>query len=454
MQLKNTIVLAVAAFFMAVSCISSDKSVGDNLIPDNQGLLVKAAEFPLPVQLKSSQPLQSLSTTEFAFGAIRTREHGLVEFSTAANICPNMSGWNLGKDIQVKEVYFLSNVSQVFVPDNQQKGIPQSITLHRTHKVIDTTTVYNNTFTEADYDSEPLNLGEAIYLGGDSLKVYLKKSFAEELFTATQQERDTLPLFIKRFKGILIKSSVPEEGVYGGRQNFMEYGTGTIYISVNFQPTWAEGLVRKDTIFAVNFGSEMCLNISTYESKSNQTDAPGELMNIEGAAGIKPYISKEDLKHAIDTWKSKEGLEGKNIIIAKGSLIFPFEIPDNMDMTKYPATMYPCNREFDSTYNGNIFYPVADVNMPGFNVGTINRSLKEYRMDIPSIIQDFVSKDASELDDLTHNLWIMPTKSETNSYYGNITYNIDMNTYFLGAINGPAAERHPTLQIVYSVMEE
>lgn len=454
MQFKNTIVLAIAALFMAVSCISSDKSVGDNLIPDNQDLPVRTAEIALPVQLKSSQPLQSLSNTECVFGAIRTPEHGLVEFATAANICPNVNGWDLGKDIQVKEVYFLANVSQIFVPDQQQKGIPQSVTIHRTRKLIEATTVHNNNFTEEDYDKEPLNTSETIYFGGDSLKINLKKSFAEEIFTATREELDTLMRFAKRFKGLMIKSSAPEEGVYGGRENFINYGTGSIYIRVNFQPTWSEGLDRKDTIFVLNFGTEMCLNLSSYESKSNQTDSPGEIMNIEGAAGIKPYISKEDLKYAIDSWKSSEGLTDKTLIIAKGTLVFPFEMPEDMDMSKYPSTLYPCNREYDTTYKANIFYPVKDVNIQGYYVGTLNRSLKEYRMDIPSIIQDFVTKDASQLDDLTHNLWIMPTKSKTDSYYGNVTYDVDLSTYFLGSINGPRAKRYPTLQIIYSVMED
>ena len=454
MQFKNTIVLAVAALFMAVSCISSDKSVGDNLIPDNQDLVVRTAEIALPVQLKSSQPLQSLSNTECAFGAIRTPEHGLAEFATAANICPNVNGWNFGKDIQVKEVYFLANVSQIFVPDNQQKGIPQNITIHRTRKLIEPTTVHNNAFTEDDYDKEPLNASEAVYFGGDSLKIHLKKSFAEEVFTATREDLDTLMRFAKRFKGLMIKSSVPEDGFFGGRENFINYGTASVFISVNFQPTWAEGLARKDTIFVLNFGTEMCLNLSSYQSNFLQTDAPGNVLNIEGAAGIKPYISKEDLKHAIDSWKSHEGLDGKNIIIARGSLVFPFEMPDDMDMSKYPPTLYPCNREYDTTYKANIFYPIMDVNIQGYNVGTINRSLKEYRMDIPSIIQDFVSKDASQLDNLTHNLWIMPTKSETDSYYGNTTYDVDLSTYFLGSVNGPEHEKYPTLQIVYTVMED
>mgnify|MGYP003558375575 CR=1 FL=1 len=74
MQFKNTIALAVAALFMAVSCITSDKSVGDSLVPDNQELEIRMAEIPLPVQLKSAQPLQSFSNSESVFGAIRTQE--------------------------------------------------------------------------------------------------------------------------------------------------------------------------------------------------------------------------------------------------------------------------------------------------------------------------------------------------------------------------------------------
>lgn len=453
MQFKHTIVLAFAALFMAVSCITVDKSIGDGLIPEDQNVPVQTVELDLPVQLKSAQPLQGLSTSESAFGAIRTPENGLVQFATAADIRPNFSGWDFGKDAVVKEIYFLANISQVFVPEDDQAGIPQIVTIHRTYKNIDSTTVFNNAFTEADYDQEPLNLSEAVYFGGDSLKIMLKNSFAEEILTATQDERDSLQLFIERFKGLLIKTSTPDNGVYGGRENFISLGSGIIYMSVNFQPTWEEGLVRKDTLFALTYGVEKCLNLSTYESESLQTESPAEVMNIEGAAGNKPYISKTDLKNVIDQWLKKEGLEGKTIVISRGALIFPFEIPEDLDMTKYPATLYPCNREYDTTYNANVFYPALDVNVSGYSVGNINRSLKEYRMDIPSIIQDFVSKDMSQLDDLTHNLWIMPISSSTDSYYGTVSYSIDLNTYFLGKVNGPLAERKPKLQIVYSVLD-
>ena len=69
MQFRHKIVLALAAMFMAVSCITVDKKLGEDMIPGNQNLPVNVAVLDLPVQLKSSQPLQTTSSSEGAFGA-------------------------------------------------------------------------------------------------------------------------------------------------------------------------------------------------------------------------------------------------------------------------------------------------------------------------------------------------------------------------------------------------
>lgn len=453
MQIKNKIALALAAFFLAVSCITVDKTMGEDLVPGNQDLPVRVAEIALPVQLKSSQPLQSISSTEGLFGAIRTEEYGLVEFATVADLYPGFIGWDFGKDPIVKEVYFLGNVSGIYVAKDGQEGIPQQVFIHRTYKNVDSTTIFQNSFTTADYNPEPLNVGEVMYFGGDSLKVHLNKAFGEELLTATQDERDTSALFAKRFKGLLIRTNTPEEGVIGGRENILNFGLGAVYIRINFQPTWEEGLARKDTLFTVNFGRDNCLNLSKYESGKMETVAPGQHLDIEGVAGLKPYIDKYELKQTIDAWKASEGLQGKDIVIAKGALVFPFEMPEDLDMTKYPGNLYPCIREYDSTYSAYLFYPAEDVSVQGYSIGTANRSLMEYRMDIPSIIQDFVSMDMQQLDDYKHNLWIMPINTTIDSYYGESTYSINTSSYFVGKINGPIAERAPKLQLVYSVVE-
>ena len=455
MQFRHTIVLALAAI-MAVSCVTIDKTMGEDLVPGNQSLPVSIAEIDVPVQLKSSQPLQTLSSSEGTFGAIRTEEFGLVEFSSVADLYPTVAGWDFGKDATVKGIYLLANISTVFTSHDQQEGIPQQVFVHRTYKNVDSTTLYNSSFTAADYDPTPLNAGEVVYFGTDSLKVHLNLDYAKELLTATKDERDTVKLFAKRFKGLLVRTSAPDEGTCGGRENLINFGTGALYITINFQPTWKEGLSRKDTLFSINYGRDHCLNLSSYESDKMQNANPEEDLAFEGAAGLKPYIDKDDLKQAIENWKAKEGLIGKDIVIAKAALVFPFEIPDNLDMTTFPNTLYPCIREYDTTYKANLFYAASDIQADALNLGTINRSLCEYRMDIPSLIQEFVSKDASELDELKHNIWIMPTKSEVDTYYGVTSYNIESTTYYTGKLNGnntKSPKGGPKLQLVYTVMQ-
>lgn len=453
MQFKNTIVFAVVAMFMAVSCITVDKTLGEDFISTNQDLPVHSVELELPVQVKSSSPLQGISAESSIFGAIRTEEFGLAQFSTVADVCPNMSGWDFGKDPVIKEVYFLAPVSNKYVAQDNQAGIPQIITLHRTKRRIDTTTPFNNSFTEADYDPVPLNVSESVYFGGDSLKIHLKKSFAEEVLASSQQMRDSLNLFADHFKGIIIKSSAPEEGIYGGRSNIMGYGSAAIYIRVDYQPTWEADLPRKDTIFTLSWGFNYCLNVSEYESDKLQTEKPQEILPYEGIAGLKPYVDHSEIKALIDNWRAREGYLDKHILISKGAIIMPFEIPEDYDMTKYPTNIYPCQRLEDTTYKAKMFKAIEDCNVEGYNIGNQDRSLRQYAMDIPTYIQDVVRKDASEIDE-SYDLWIMPISSQTDSYTNAVTFAMDSKNYYTGKLNGPKAERKPKLLLVYSVMEE
>ena len=462
MQFKHTIVLAITALFMAVSCITVDKTTGEGLIPSDQKFPVHFAELDIPVELKTAQPMQQISATECVFGSIRTPEFGLVEFSTAGDVCPNTTGWNFGKDPVVKEIYFLTAVTSKVVMEDEQEFIPQIISIHRTNRNIDSTTVFNNGFSQADYNPQPLNVSEYTYFGGDSIKIHLDKSFAEEILKSTQEERDSLELFAQRYKGLLIKSNTPEGNTYGGRENVLTFGAGTVFIRLDYQPTWEEGLSRRDTIFTLSYGMDFCLNISSYESDAMQTSEPLEILPVEGVAGVKPFISKDALKDAIDAWRISNGYENKHVVIAKASLIFPFEIPQDNDMTKYPQSLYPCYKDTDTSFNAKCFFTASDIGVTGYSTGAINRSLCEYKSDIPSLIQDFVSKSKSELDE-TYDLWMMPVYSETDETYGTSYFYIDNATYYVGNVNGPAYSkvregetkpRRPKLQLIYTVMDK
>lgn len=481
MLLKNKLVLAVIALFMAVSCITVDKTMGEELVPATQDLPIYIEEFDLPVQIKSSDSLRSISTSYGIFGAVSTPEYGLAEFATMAELCPSMTGWDFGKDAVVKEVYFTANISNHYVAQDNQTGIPQNITMHRTYVGIDSTVNFNNSITEADYNPEPLNVGENVYFGGDSIKMYLKNSFGEEILTATRNELDTLDNFVKKFKGVLIKSSTPDEGTTGGRVNLIDYGTGAIYIRVNFQPTWSEGLSRKDTLFYLSFGYNYYLNLSSYNSGDLQQVDPTSTLPIEGIGGVKPFIDHNALKDTIDNWKARMGYQNKDIVVAKAELTFPFEIPADLDMTKYPQFLYPCQRLKDTitykTVTDWCYTPLEDIYVNGFSKGEINRSLCHYTMDIPSIMQKYVSKEKSELDK-TYDMWIMPiyeqeetSSNSTNGYYdyysyyyygyypsystsSTVYYYIDDFNYYVGSINGPQSERKPKLTLIYSVINE
>ena len=452
MQFKHTILFAVVAFFTAVSCITVDKTLGDDLVSANQDLTVYTAELDVPVQMKTSSPVQAISGGEGVFGAIRTKEFGLVQFSTMADICPNMTSWDFGSNPVVKEVYFLAPVSSTYVVEDNQAGIPQQITLHRTYRRVDTTTVLSNSITPADYDPVPMNTSEFTFFGGDTIKINIDKSFGEEILRSTQEERDSLDLFVEKYKGLILKCSTPEDGTYGGRENTVTFGTGAVYIRVDYQPTWDEGLARKDTIFTLSWGYNYCVNVSEYESVNMENMVPGDDLLFEGCGGLKPFISHTALKETIDNWKQDMEFGDKKILVSKGAFIFPFEIPEDYDMTKYPSNLYPAHRVTDTSYNKKFFYPMADINVAGYNIGKQDRSLCQYYMDVPSTIQDFVSKDKSELDD-TYDMWLMPTFASTDSY-DNTTYSIDCTTYYTGKINGPLMERKPKLLLIYSVMED
>ena len=452
MQFKNTILFAVVALFMAVSCITVDKTLGEDMVSANQDLTVYTTELDVPVQMKTSNPVQAISGGEGVFGAIRTKEFGLVQFSTMSDVCPNMSGWDFGKDPVVKEVYFMAPVSSTYVTQDNQTGIPQLITLHRSYRRVDTTTVYNNSITSADYDPVPLNVSEYTFFGGDTIKINLHKSFAEEILKSTQEERDSLDLFVEKYKGLILKTSSPEEGTYGGRENTVTFGSGAVYIRLDYQPTWEEGLSRKDTIFTLSWGYNYCVNLSEYESENMENIVPEETLLFEGCGGLKPFISHVSLKETIDNWKEEMQFGDKKILLAKGALIFPFELPEDLDMTKYPTNLYPAHRVVDTSYNKKFFYPLEDINVSGYNIGGQDRSRCHYYMDIPSAIQDFVTMDKSELDD-TYDMWLMPTFASTDSY-DNTTYSIDCTTYYTGKLNGPAMKRKPKLLLMYSVMDE
>ena len=453
MQFKSVLIrvsISILAAVSAISCINVDKSLGENYLPEDQLLKIKTEEFNLPLTAKSMDSLQANSTSFAVIGAIRTPEFGDFKVVTAANLAQFTTGIDFGEKPVLKSVYFRAFVDSTSIMKDGQKNIPQDVYIYRTTKKIDTLDMYINSIDKSFIESTPLNAATSTYFGGDTVKIFLNKAFGEELLTATTEELDSIDLFINRFKGLYLECSPVESGLEGGRINYLTYGYASVVLEYNFQPTWEEGLSRKDTTILFNFGNGYCINPSYYSSESLQTTEMLSEIPIEGVAGIKPYINGSTLKKLLDKWAQKNDYDPKNIAISKAEFSLPFDIPTNLDMSKYPAYLFPTYWNKDSTQH---FYSLQpDIYSTGNKMGAMSRSLKKYSGDISSYIQELVNKDASNITD-KYDLWFAPVYNYYNSNTQQTYYYANTDFYYVGKINGPAADIAPTLKLVYSIVK-
>ncbi len=461
--LIRTVILSAFSCLIVFSCITIDKSLGSEYIPGEQKVIIKSASFRLPVSMKAMDSLQGVSESFMMLGAFRTEEFGVAKFATAGNIAPTSTSLDCGKDPRVVTTYIhipladLSSTSLTkssIILDPSQEGIPQNISVYRLKKFIDTTDVYNNSINSTFYDPIPVNVGTTQYFGGDSLIIHIDNRIGQEIISSTEAERDSLDLFARNIRGLYLECDTPVGTSNAGRLNLFNRGSAFIYVKFNFQPTWAENLDRKDTLIAVALAYDYCVNTSSFESKEMVYDNK-DLLYVEGAGGVNPYIDVQALKDTLDNWAAKEGYDPSKIVIAKATINLPFELPENLDLVdyRYPDYLFPTQRRFlNNTSDLIYYYPFEDYNTTGNGLGAMNRSLMCYSSDFSMGVQEIINKDKSELDS-SYNIWLYPLMYEEDQYYGTTYYYINNYSYYNGRINGPAAERYPELKIVYTVLE-
>lgn len=464
-RVLSAFAFAAAASLLTYSCITTDKSVGSDYIPDSHKLQVLTASIKLPVTLRSADSLQGVASTYISVGAFNTPEFGVARFGSAANITPSSTTIDFGNDAKIISTYLLLIRSEVsedltlpstsIVFEESQKYIGQNINVYRLNKYLDTADVYVHSISENDYDHTPLNKADAVYFGGDTLKIYLDNALGSEILSATDEELDSLELFMKNHRGLYILPETPIAGTTGGRLNLFSRASASLYVKFNFQPTWDEGLDRKDTLVTLVFGSSYCVNTAQHSSKNRESTEELEQVPIEGIAGLTPYISASSLKERIDEWINENGYNNKKILVAKASMTFPYPEPALLDdySYKYPKYLFPNHRlKLSDTTLVKYYYLFDDQYSNDNPMGEINRSLLQYTCDFSESTQQFIRKDKSELGS-NYNIWISPVYSETNTLYGTITYYIDQYTYYMGSIYGPKAEKYPTLDIIYTIVD-
>ena len=444
----RTLILATSLFLMA-SCITVDKTAGEGLVPSDQIFKISIKEFDLPVQMKSSDSLQTMSSGALVIGANKDRDLGLTTSYGAFRMYPQKDTNSFGRDPKINYLRMYIQFAGKIVLDEADNNIPQNIYIHRLLTDLDTLKPYNNSLSDADYDPAPLNTGGNVFFGGDTLNIELPTYFARELLSATSEEMDSLKLFVKRFKGFVIKTDPLPGSLEGGRFNIITPTTISMVLSYNHLD---DKIHKKDSLnyyFATD--NDLSLNIIKHTSSGLDTKTPGEKIFIEGLAGVKPFIDMSQVKQMVMAWAGTVNAPLDKIVISKAEIILPFEYPkDYKVLFQFPTQLFLATRSSLKESDSRKYYQLQNEINVSDDKGSINKSLLTYNLNITSYFQSLLKGKYTKSSDL--NTYILPVASSSNSMTGEINYFIDNTVYYKGTLNGNSAVRKPKLKIVYAII--
>jgi len=445
--LRSTAALSLTTLFL-ISCIETDKTTGSSLVPDDQILKVHTVGFDLPVQMKLSDSLQTSYSGALVIGSNKDSQLGTMQASAAFQFMPALSGHDFGENPVAQSFKMYITVdSKSFFRDEDQ-FIPQNIYVYELTKELDSTVAYNNSITDSDFLPQPLNKGGNVFFGGDTLVIDISLDYAQELVSATQDERDSISIFLKKFKGLYMTSPPQPGSLEGGRINSL--APSSIYFLMKYRHVDTENSIDKDSLIAYYVYDESPhVNRFEHSSKYLENTNPQDQIFMEGLAGIKPYIDFNEVKTSITNWATQNNTDLNKLIITKAEIRLPFEYPqDYLQLNYYPSQVFICTRT-DSTGITTINYdPLDDISYYTSN-GLINRSFKYYSLDISSYLQKVLQ---NKLTGRSLQAYIAPIV-QTSDYYTGVSYYYFQNTAYSKAIlNGNGAINHPRLILSYSIM--
>lgn len=445
----SKILILASLSLLISSCVTVNKKAGEGLVPSDQIFDVAIQEFDLPVQMRVSDSLQTITSGALVIGAHKDSDLGLTTSYAAFRLFPQKDTNNFGRDPKINFLRMYIQVTGNIVLDEADTKIPQNIYVHRLLKDIDSLTIYNNSLSEADYDINPLNPGGNVYFGGDTLNIHLSNQLAEELVTATPAEMDSLQLFVKRFKGFVIRTEPLPGSLEGGRFNIIVPSSINMALSYNH----IDDTISKpdSTIYYFTSDTDLSLNLIKHGSKGLETSLPTEKIMIEGLAGIKPYIDMEEVNDMIKSWAQDKNAPIDKIVISKAELILPYESPAHYKtLSQYPPQIFLATRNTGASYSNQPYYQLLSELNINDNKGTINKSLLTYNLNITSYFQNLLKGKYTKRAEL--QTYLLPVSSSSNSMTGEVNYYIDNTIYYKGVINGVNAIRKPKLRIVYTIV--
>lgn len=495
--LRRTGLLSIigATLLWSASCVNIDEQLGKNLIPTDRLWEVYTPDAaPLntgEVMLMTADSLSGYSSRRFTFGAINDGELGTCTKATSFTLVPVITDLDLGNVVKIRQFHFsavrdtLSNLN-----DNQERMM-QNVFVYGLEKALDSTIIYTNALnpgvkhkSTAKPDANPgktnreiflnpgvsrlITKGVPVYNGSDSLSFDFSEEYAWSVVNGIkafrenyQQTKDTLMKeYLKNVPGIYIEAETPSGK--GGRINMfnvaLEFDSNG-YIAGNYAElkltTEYDGK-QVDTSFVFIFGPSGFVNPSTgkiptqyaFNGSDNSSDteykngkAATADIRVEGGSGVKPVIKAEGIKRILNEELQKRGLNAKEVVINKATVIMPYDVNRQWDkLDKFPTILSPTVKLHGKDDYGETYVSYAgltDASIESENQGDINRSLSLYSPDISHHVQEILKLDETA-EDYEENLskydiWMLIMHEEVtvtsssgssyDDYYNSLLYN-------------------------------
>lgn len=458
----------ICAGAVCASCVSTDKTIGDDLVPDNQKMSVKTAVIDIPVTMETVDSIQSYSSSYLAVGSINAPEFGVMDVSAAFDLVPYADSSRFKGDPKFKKFYISATFSSHKTLKDNQAGIIQNLYFRKLNRVLDTLDVYSCSLKPEDVSDVSVCKGIPAYDGSGSVTVNLT-DWAAQYLTATDKELDSLNLFAQAFKGVYMSTDPVESGEGGGRINYLDLSETYAYLV--YERTDSTG-ARSDTTVTFSLGRRTALNVFKTSSGKLSSDGPTENLYVEGLSGIKPHISATALRKTMSDWCDRNGIDMSKVIVTRASLVFPFDYYGNYaDLdNNYPAYLYPNHLVTSSGYT--MFTPLSEIYDSMNDKGAINRSNFYYKPDVTLYVQDIIHEPADSVT-TADDVWMIPVKETTSTsssnsysdyysyyYYGYSSssssttyYNTDYINYYAARLKGNLSGDGPRIELVYTVMK-
>ena len=247
------------------SCIETNYTLGDALVPTSNNLYVESVSLDLKVGMKSSADIQS-SSYYYDVGTIVSEEFGLTKVDLAATVTPSDTGIHFGTDPRLIDAYIMLILDNVQTFSDNQDNITQNLYVYPMAKAMDSTMVTCTSVKDDDYIHTPI--GTALLTSKDTVIIPLDRDWALQLMSSTRAELDSMELFIKNHYGIYMTTDDPIEGTVGGRLN--NFLTASIKLGVN---SANKRNIRRDTTFTFDITEfpPRCSSTAQNISKSTLT---------------------------------------------------------------------------------------------------------------------------------------------------------------------------------------